>query len=121
MNKYKNGSKEILEDLLSPCIEAFALVSREGLMIQSINTNEVTDEKISILSAAMLSMSLRTCEIFGEGSLNDIILKTSEGYIIIKKVNKDVLLTVFATSICELEKLLIELRTASNSLMELYN
>ena len=118
---YAEKTQEILKGLLSSNIEASAFISRDGVMIESVKTNGIPDDEISTLSAAILSIGLRTCQTIGKGNLEGIIIKTSDGHIIIKEINKENLLTVLASSISELDELFIYINKASQNLMEVYS
>jgi uncharacterized protein len=59
----------------SPDIEASAIVSVDGLTIASALPQGVEEDRVSAMSAAMLSLGERIANELGRGSLNRFILR----------------------------------------------
>lgn len=89
---------ERLRDLQasSPDIEASAVVSVDGLSIASALPQEVEEDRVSAMSAAMLSLGERIASELGRGSLQQVYIKGEKGYVILMSVGEEAVLTALA-------------------------
>ncbi len=83
----KSRSQLIVERLRdmqasSPDIEASAVVSVDGLTIASALPQGVEEDRVAAMSAAMLSLGERIAAELGRGSLEQVYIKGSNGYVI---------------------------------------
>lgn len=102
--------------IASPDIEASAVVSVDGLIIASALPNEVEEDRVSAMSAAMLSLGERISAELGRGSLEQVYIKGGEGYVIITSIGSDAVLTALAGSGAKLGLIFLEMRRAAQDL-----
>ena len=100
-------------------IEASAIVSIDGLIIASALPQEVEEDRVSALSAAMLSLGERIASELGRGSLNQVYIKGENGYVILMSVGEEAVLTVLARKQAKLGLILLDMRRATDDLEEL--
>jgi len=67
----------------SPDIEASAVVSIDGLIIASVLPENVSPDRVAAMSAAMLSLGEGFCRELARGSLEQVHIKGTEGYVIL--------------------------------------
>ena len=84
-----------LRDLQSttPEIEASAVVSVDGLIIASALPAGVEEDRVSAMSAAMLSLGERIAGELGRGLLDQVYIKGAQGYVILMSVGEEAVLT----------------------------
>ena len=112
---------ERLRDLQasSTDIEASAIVSVDGLTIASALPQEVEEDRVSAMSAAMLSLGERIASELGRGSLDQVYIRGEYGYVILMSVGEDAVLTVLAREQAKLGLILLDMRRATDDLEEL--
>ncbi len=86
----------------SPDIEASAIVSVDGLTIASALPQGIEEDRVSAMSAAMLSLGERIASELVRGSLEQVLIKWVSGDVILISVGEDVGLTALS---CEQAKL----------------
>ena len=100
----------------SPDIEASAIVSVDGLIIASALPNEVEEDRVSAMSAAMLSLGERISAELGRGSLEQVYIKGHEGYVILTSIGSDAVLTALAGQNAKRGLIFLEMRRAAEDL-----
>ena len=100
-------------------IEASAIVSVDGLSIASALPQEVEEDRVSAMSAAMLSLGERIASELGRGSLDQVYIKGENGYVILMSVGEEAVLTVLARKQAKLGLILLDMRRATDDLEEL--
>lgn len=120
----KSRSQLIIEQLRdmqasSPDIEASAVVSVDGLTIASALPTGVEEDRVAAMSAAMLSLGERIASELGRGSLNQVYIKGSNGYVILMAIGVDAVLTALARENAKLGLLLLDMRRALEALTKL--
>jgi hypothetical protein len=80
----------------SPDIEASAVVSVDGLSIASALPQGVEEDRVSAMSAAMLSLGERIATELGRGSLEQVYVKGQKGYVVLMSVGEEAVLTALA-------------------------
>ncbi len=80
----------------TPNIEASAVVSVDGLIIASSLPAEVDEDRISAMSAAMLSLGERIADELRRGTLEKVYIEGNNGFIVLMAVGEDAVLTVLA-------------------------
>ncbi|MHA1684585.1 MAG: roadblock/LC7 domain-containing protein [Promethearchaeota archaeon] len=94
---------EQLEDILKnltasiPEILSAAVVSVEGLPIASMLPQGIDDTRMAAMTAAMLSLGERAAIEMNKGSLEQILLRGENGYLIVMSGGPNAVLTVSAT------------------------
>src|SRR4030066_1478781 len=81
----------------SPDTEASAVVSVAGLSIASALPREVEEDRVSAMSAAMLSLGERISSELGRGSLEQVYVRGEKGYVILMSVGQDAVLTALVS------------------------
>ncbi len=103
----------------SPDIEASAIVSVDGLTIASALPTGVEEDRVSAMSAAMLSLGERiACEL-GRGSLAQVYIKGEKGYVILMAIGEDAVLTALAREQAKLGLIFLDMRRATEDLSKL--
>ena len=80
----------------SPDIEGSAVVSVDGLTIASALVQNIEEDRVSAMSAAMLSLGERIASELGRGSLDQVYIRGENGYVLLVAVGNDAVLTVMA-------------------------
>ncbi len=100
----------------TPDVEASALVSVDGLTIASALPSGVEEDRVSAMSAAMLSLGERIAGELGRGGLDQVYVKGAGGYILLAAVGTEAVLTVMARSTAKLGLVFLEMRRAAEDL-----
>jgi predicted regulator of Ras-like GTPase activity (Roadblock/LC7/MglB family) len=103
----------------SPDIEASAVVSVDGLIMASALPAEVEEDRVSAMSAAMLSLGERISGELGRGALEQVYIKGGKGSIILTAVGEEAVLTALARQDAKLGLIFLEMRRASEDLLKL--
>lgn len=112
---------ERLRDLQasSPDIEASAVVSVDGLTIASALPQDVEEDRVSAMSAAMLSLGERIASELGRGNLDQVYIKGGEGFVILMSVGEEAVLTALAREQAKLGLIFYDMRQATDDLAKL--
>jgi uncharacterized protein len=103
----------------SPDIEASAIVSVDGLTIASALPQGVEEDRISAMSAAMLSLGERISTELGQGTLEQVYVKGENGYVILMSVGKEAVLTALARQNAKLGLIFLDMRRAVEDLVKM--
>jgi predicted regulator of Ras-like GTPase activity (Roadblock/LC7/MglB family) len=103
----------------SPDIEASAVVSVDGLSIASALPQGVEEDRVSAMSAAMLSLGERIASELGRGSLEQVYVKGEKGYVVLMSVGEEAVLTALAREQAKLGLILLDMRRAAVDLSKL--
>jgi predicted regulator of Ras-like GTPase activity (Roadblock/LC7/MglB family) len=103
----------------SPDVEASAVVSVDGLIMASALPAEVEEDRVSAMSAAMLSLGERIATELGRGSLEQVYIKGTKGFIILTAVGDEAVLTALARQEAKLGLIFLEMRRAAEDLLKL--
>lgn len=103
----------------TPDIEASAVVSVDGLIIASALPPDVEEDRVSAMSAAMLSLGERIAGELRRGVLNQVYIKGDEGYVVLMSVGEDAVLTVLARKEAKLGLLFLDMKRAAEDLAKL--
>ena len=103
----------------SPDIEASAVVSVDGLTIASALPQGVEEDRVAAMSAAMLSLGERIATELGRGSLEQVYIKGSSGYVLLMSVGNEAVLTALARENAKLGLILLDMRRAVIELSKL--
>jgi predicted regulator of Ras-like GTPase activity (Roadblock/LC7/MglB family) len=110
-----------LKDLQAgtPDVEASALVSVDGLIIASALPPDVEEDRVSAMSAAMLSLGERIAGELGRGVLDQVYVRGARGYVILSAVGEEAVLTVLARQDAKLGLVFLDMRRAAEDLNRL--
>ena len=103
----------------SPDIEASAVVSLDGLTIASALPQGVEEDRVSAMSAAMLSLGERIAGELGRGSLDQVYIKGQNGYVVLMSIGEDAVLTALAREQAKLGLIFLDTRRAAEALTKL--
>jgi len=103
----------------APDIEASAIVSVDGLIMASALQQGVEEDRVSAMSAAMLSLGERISSELGRGSLEQVYIKGDEGSIVLTSVGDEAVLTALARHDAKLGLIFLEMRRAAEDLVKL--
>lgn len=110
--------KSILSDLngSSADIEASAVISTDGLMMASLLPAGLEEERIGAMGAAMLALGARTAQELNRGELEQVLLKGSQGYVLLTGAGRDAVLAVMAKASAKLGLIFLDVRRAAENI-----
>ena len=97
-------------------IEAAAVVSVDGMLIASALPRGVEPDRISAMSAAMLSLSERMSVELGRGALDGVFIRGEHGYVLLQSIGGSAVLTALAGKDARLGRALLDMRRAAADL-----
>lgn len=100
-------------------VEASAVVSVDGLIIASSLPGGVEEDRVSAMSAAMLSLGERIAGELGRGGLDEVYIHGSSGYVLLTGAGVEAVLTVLAREQARLGLILLEMRRAAEDIGKL--
>jgi predicted regulator of Ras-like GTPase activity (Roadblock/LC7/MglB family) len=100
----------------APDVEAAAVVSVDGLTIASSLPAGVEEDRVAAMSAAMISLGERIASELGRGLLDEVYIKGENGYVVLRDVGQEAVLTVLARQQTKLGLLFLDMRRASEDL-----
>ncbi len=103
----------------APDIEASAIVSVDGLIMASALQQGVEEDRVSAMSAAMLSLGERISSELGRGTLEQVYIKGDAGSIVLTSVGEEAVLTAMARRDAKLGLIFLEMRRAAEDLVKL--
>ena len=103
----------------APDIEASAVVSVDGLIMASALQQGAEEDRVSAMSAAMLSLGERISSELGRGSLEQVYIKGNNGFIVLIAVGNEAVLTALARQEGKLGLVFLEMRRAAEDLTKL--
>ncbi|MCS6994856.1 MAG: roadblock/LC7 domain-containing protein [Anaerolineales bacterium] len=120
----KNRSQLMVERLramqaAAPDIEASAIVSVDGLIMASALQQGAEEDRVSAMSAAMLSLGERIAQELGRGQLEQVYIKGNSGFIVLISIGEEAVLTALARQEGKLGLVFLEMRRAAEDLLKL--
>ncbi len=111
----------VLSDLngSSADIEASSVVSTDGLIIAAQLPSTMDEDRVGAMSAAMLSLGDRTAQELGRGTLDQVLVKGDEGYVLMIHAGPDAVLTVLAKASARLGLVFLDVKRAAESIAKL--
>jgi predicted regulator of Ras-like GTPase activity (Roadblock/LC7/MglB family) len=97
-------------------IEASAVVSVDGLIMASALPSGIEEDRVSAMSAAMLSLGERIAGELGRGFLDQVYIKGENGYVILMSVGEEAVLTALARREAKLGLIFLDMRRAVEEL-----
>ncbi len=104
--------QEILRNLrsVSPDIIGSAMVSTDGFIIASLLPNEIDEELVSGMAAALLGVGERIAHELMGGAMEQTYVRGKQGYVILNAVGQDSLLIVLTTPDAKLGLVFLDIR-----------
>ena len=120
----KSRSDQMVERLrnmqaAAPDIEASAVVSVDGLIMASALQQGVEEDRVSAMSAAMLSLGERISNELGRKGLEQVYIKGSKGSIVLTSIGEEAVLTALARQDAKLGMIFLEMRRAAEDIFKL--
>jgi uncharacterized protein len=120
----KSRAEQMVERLRSmqaaaPDIEASAIVSVDGLIMASALQQGVEEDRVSAMSAAMLSLGERISGELGRAALEQVYIKGNQGAIVLTSVGSEAVLTALARQEAKLGLIFLEMRRAAEDIVKL--
>ncbi|MGB2895213.1 MAG: roadblock/LC7 domain-containing protein [Anaerolineales bacterium] len=103
----------------TPDVEASAVVSIDGLTLAASLPSTVEEDRVSAMSAAMLSLGERIAGELGRGSLDEVYIHGDDGYVLLTSIGMGAVLTVLARKQSKLGLVFLEMRRAAEDLEKL--
>lgn len=97
-------------------IEGCAVVSVDGLIMASSLPADIEEDRVSAMSAAMLSLGERIAQELSRGELDEIYIKGSKGYVLLMAVGDEAVLTSMARANAKLGLIFLDMRRATEDL-----
>jgi len=110
--------KELLKEFKSSSVDvqASAVVSTDGLIIASELPQDVEEDRVAAMSAAMLSLGERTSKELMKGSLEQVFVKGQDGYILLMGAGEDAVLTALAKKDAKLGLVFLDMKRAADKI-----
>lgn len=100
-------------------VEAAAIVSVDGLSMASSLPADIEEDRVSAMSAAMLSLGERISSELGRGELEQVMVKGENGYVILTAVGEEAVLTVLARKDAKLGLIFLDVNRTIEDLTQL--
>jgi uncharacterized protein len=112
---------KILKELQkgTPDIEASAIVSVDGLIMASALPQDVEEDRVAAMSAAMLSLGERTAQELNRGKLDQVFIHGVDGYVLLMNAGEDAVLTTLVTKDAKLGLIFLDMKRAVDELEKL--
>ena len=104
----------------SPDIEASAVVSVDGLIIASALPSEISEDRVSAMSAAILGLGEHITGEFARGELEQVIVRGTGGFVLLTAIGDEAVLTALASEKSKLGLVSLDLRRTADHLLELF-
>ncbi|MCD4686085.1 MAG: roadblock/LC7 domain-containing protein [Anaerolineae bacterium] len=110
-----------LRDLqaVTPDIEASAMVSVDGLIMASSLPAGVEEDRVSAMSAAMISLGERIASELGRGLLDQVYVRGNNGYVILMSIGEEAVLTALVHKKAKLGLVFLDMKRAASDLEKL--
>jgi hypothetical protein len=92
------------------------VVSVDGLIMASALPTGIEEDRVSAMSAAMLSLGERIAGELGRGYLDQVYIKGENGYVILMSVGEEAVLTALARKEAKLGLIFLDMRRAVEEL-----
>ncbi len=103
----------------SPDVEAAAIISVDGLPIAASLPHSMEEDRVAAMSAAMLSLGERIAGELGRGTLDEVYVRGEKGFVIVRAVGEEAVLTVLARQQAKLGLLFLDMRRAADEFSEI--
>lgn len=104
----------------TPEVEASAVVSVDGLAMASSLPPDVEEDRVSAMSATMISLGERIASELGRGNLEQVYVRGAEGLVLLMSVGEDAVLTTLVREGARLGLILLDMRRTADDLGKLF-
>jgi uncharacterized protein len=98
----------------SPDVEAAAVVSFDGLPMASALPDDLEEDRLGAMSAALLSLGEQAAIGLGRGELNQIFVEGEHGFVFLMSARDQAVLTAVAARTAKIGFMLFEMRRAAD-------
>lgn len=105
--------------MTTPDVEASAVVSVDGLIIASALPADVEEDRVSAMSAAMLSLGERIASELRRGALDQVFVRGEDGYVLLMSVGEEAVLTALARKNAKLGLVFLDMKRTAAELLRL--
>lgn len=110
---------QILSSLRNtPDVEATALVSPDGLIMASVLPQNLEEDRVGAMSAAMLGLGQRIAMELNRGNLDQVYVKGEKGYILITSVGEEAVLLVITNQNAKLGMVFLDMKRTTEELLK---
>ncbi|HNZ88144.1 MAG TPA: roadblock/LC7 domain-containing protein [Methanofastidiosum sp.] len=112
---------DLLKELeaTTPDVEASAVVSIDGLIIASALPQDVEEDRVAAMSAAMLSLGERTSKELKKGSLEQVFVKGINGYVLMMGAGQEAVLTALARKDAKLGLVFLDMKRTADEISKI--
>ena len=103
----------------TPEIEGAGVVSVDGLIMASSLPAGIEEDRVSAMSAAMISLGERISGELGRGGLDQVHIKGDGGYVILMAVGEEAVLTTLVREGAKLGLIFLDMRRTATDLEKL--
>ena len=103
----------------SPDVVAAALISDDGLPIATALPTEFDDTRVGGMSATLLSLGTRAALELQRGEVMEVIVRGEDGYAVMVKADRGVLLLVVANEEAKLGMIFFDMREAISAIKQI--
>ncbi|NLE50014.1 MAG: hypothetical protein GX613_01290 [Chloroflexi bacterium] len=103
----------------APDITASAVVSVDGLIMASALPSGAEEDRVSAMSAAMLSLGERIATELGRGTLDQVYIRGGDGFVILMSIGEEAVLTTLVRESAKLGLVFLDMRRAADDLEKL--
>lgn len=97
-------------------IEASAVVSVDGLIMASSLPAGIEEDRVSAMSAAMISLGERIAQELSRGDLDQVYIRGDNGYVVLMSIGEEAVLTGLARSNAKLGLIFLDMKRAVGDL-----
>ena len=102
-----------------PQVQATAIVSTDGLVIASRLPDQVEEDRVGAMGAAILSISSRSGDELARGEMVRVLIEGENGYLLIRSIGDDAILVALADKDVRLGMLFYECRQCIEKIAEI--
>ncbi len=102
-----------------PHVEATAIVSTDGLVIASRLPDQVEEDRVGAMGAAILSISKRSGEELSRGEMCKVLIEGENGYLLIRSIGEFAILVALVDKKVRLGMLFYECKKCIAQLNEI--
>jgi uncharacterized protein len=109
-----------LDDFIrsSPDVEAAAVVSFDGLPMASALPDDLEEDRVGAMSAALLSLGEQAALGLGRGQLNQVFVEGEHGFVFLMSARDQAVLAAIASRSAKIGFMLFEMRRAADRIGE---
>lgn len=115
----RRRKKEFFGSVLIPDVDAVVIVSKEGLPIASALPQAIDESKIAAISASLISLGEKSITEMEKGKLENMYIKGSEGYILMRPAGPKAILTVSTTKDARLGLIFLDCKRTCEKIAKL--